>query len=115
MSTYDLEEQERIAALKDWWDKWSKLVLGAAIVALVARAGTFFYKDYQKSQAGKAEVLFTSVQKTAQEAAGGKDSKKLSSAATALADQYPGSFYATEAQLLAARSAVEAKDLAAAE
>ena len=30
MSAYDLEEQERISALKDWWDKWGNWVYLAA-------------------------------------------------------------------------------------
>ena len=29
MSAYDLEEQERIDALKDWWDKWGVWVYAA--------------------------------------------------------------------------------------
>lgn len=115
MSTYDLEEQERIAELKDWWDKWGKLVqlvLAALIVAMVSLWG---YREYQKKQGEEAEALFASVQKTAQEAAASKDPKKLSSAAAKLAEQFPSSFFATEAQLLAARTAVENKDFTAAE
>ncbi len=109
MSTYDLEEQERIAALKDWWDKWGKVVIAAAVAAVLGMVGTFFYRDYQKTQGEKAEALFADAQKA------GQDSKKLTEAATALAEKYPDSFFATEAKLMAARSAVDGKDLAAAE
>jgi len=115
MSTYDLEEQERIDALKDWWDKWGlwvQLGIGAFVIVVFGLQG---YRYYQKTQGEQAEALFASVQKTAQEAAASKDSKKLSAAASAMAEQYPGSFYATEAQLLAARNAAEVKDWAAAE
>jgi predicted negative regulator of RcsB-dependent stress response len=114
MSTYDLEEQERIAELKDWWAKWGLWVqcaVGAVIVGMLAVQG---WRYYQKNQAEEAEVLFKSVQKTAGEVAVSKEAKKLSDAATTLAEKYPRSFYATEAQLLAAKSAFDNKDLGAA-
>ena len=113
MSTYDLEEQERLAALKDWWDKWGlwvQLALAAFVIGLLSVQG---WRYYQKGEAEQAEAMFKSVQKTAQEVAASKEAKKLSDAATAIADKYPSSFFATEAQLMAAKAAFEGKDLAA--
>lgn len=114
MAAYDLEEQERIDALKDWWDQWGKWVyagVGAFVIGAVAVQG---WRYYEVKQHADAEVLFKSVEKTAQEVAASKDSKKLSEAATAMADAYPRTFQATDARLLAAKAAFDAGDLASA-
>jgi len=123
MSTYDLEEQERISALKDWWDKWGNWVTAGVVATLVGVVGVQLYRYYQKSQSLQAETLFKSVKKTGEEVAAGKDaankegvkdSKKLSDAVSALVDKFPGTFQATEAQLMAAKAAFEAGDFASA-
>jgi predicted negative regulator of RcsB-dependent stress response len=111
MSAYDLEEQERIAALKDWWDKWGIWIIMALVAFVVGVAGTQGWKYYQKQQAAEAETVFVSLQKVAQEAAATKEWKKLSDAAQALADKFPNTFYATDAQLMAAKAAFDAGDL----
>jgi predicted negative regulator of RcsB-dependent stress response len=114
MAAYDLEEQERIAAIKDWWDKWGNWILAAVIAFVLGVAGTQGWKYYQSKQAAEAEVMFDSVKKVAQEAAASREWKKVADAATAIADKYPSTFYATEAQLMAAKAAFEANDLGAA-
>ena len=120
MSTYDLEELERIAALKDWWDIWGNWVVAAVVALLVGVFGTYGYRYFQKGQAEQAEVLFKSVKKTAEEATikdkDGKDgkegAKKISEAVNTLVEKFPGTFQATEAQLMAAKSSFEAGDFA---
>lgn len=114
MATYDLEEQERLAALKDWWDKWRSWVIVCVAAFLIGVFGMHSYRAYQESQSTDAEKLMKSVQKAAEEAAATKDSKKLSEAAKALADKFGGTFYATDAQLIAAKAAFENNDMAAA-
>ena len=114
MAAYDLEEQERIDALKDWWAKWGMWIyaaIGAFLIGILAVQG---WRYYQRSQGEQAEVLFKSVQKTAQEGAVAKDSKKLSDAASAIAEKFPNTFYASEAQLMAAKATFEAHDFASA-
>lgn len=114
MAAYDLEEQERIDALKDWWDKWGNWVyagVGAFVIGVAAVQG---WRYYEAKQNADAEVLFKSVEKTAQEVAASKDSKKLSEAATAMAEAYPRTFQATDARLLAAKATFDAGDLASA-
>ena len=128
MSTYDLEEQERISALKDWWDKWGNWVTAGVAAILVAVVGVQAYRYYQKSQGEQAETLFKSVKKTGEEVNASraaaskdaankdavKDSKKLTDAVGALVEKFPGTFQATEAQLMAAKAAFEAGDFATA-
>lgn len=114
MSAYDLEEQERITALKDWWDKWGTLVYLALAAFFIGVIGVQAYGWYQRDQSVKAEALFKDVKKTAEEVAASKESKKLGDAANALGEKFPRSFQASEAQLMAAKAAFDAKDLAAA-
>ena len=114
MSAYDLEEQERIAAIKDWWEKWGVWVISALVAFVLGIAGTQGWKYYQQQQALQAETLFESIKKVAKETATTKEWKKLSDAATAIAEKHPSTFYATEAQLMAAKAAFDAGDLAVA-
>ncbi len=114
MSAYDLEEQERISALKDWWDKWGTFVYLAVAAFFIGVIGVYFWRDYQGRQAAQAETLFKSVKKTAEEVNANKEYKKLSDAANALSEKFPRTFQATDAQMMAAKSAFEGKDYAAA-
>lgn len=57
---YDLEEQEQIAQLKAFWEKWGTLVSGVAVAALLAYAGWQGYGWYQKRQVTQAEAAFAS-------------------------------------------------------
>jgi predicted negative regulator of RcsB-dependent stress response len=111
MSAYDLEEQERIAALKDWWEKWGKLVIAALVAFVVGVAGTAAWRSYQAKQAKEAETLFAEFQTVAKDATIAKDWKKVTAAATALSDKYPATFYASDAQLIAAKASFEGGDL----
>lgn len=114
MSAYDLEEQERISALKDWWDKWGNWVYLAAAAFFIGVIGVQGWRYYQKTQSEQAETLFKSVKKTAEEANASKEYKKLSEAANTLSEKFPRTFQATDVQLMAAKSAFDAKDYAAA-
>jgi predicted negative regulator of RcsB-dependent stress response len=111
MAAYDLEEQERIDALKDWWDKWGNWVYAAVAVFFAGVAGSQLWKNYQGKQHEEAEVLFKSVTKASQESITAKDPKKLTEAAALMADKYPKSFQATEARLMAAKSEFDAGKL----
>lgn len=110
MAVYDLEEQERIDALKDWWGQNGKFVYAAAGTLLAVFIGVNGWHMYKRDQGAKAEALFKEAQKLSPD----KDAKKLSDAATDLAAKYPGTFYATEAALFAAKASFEAKDYPAA-
>ena len=108
---YDLEEQERIDALKDFWAKWGGFIYGAIIVTLLIVVGSVAWKAWQRSQADKAELEFKAVKAAATLAVTSKDPKPLSAAADALSTNLSRTFYATEAQLLAAKVTFDAGDL----
>ncbi len=107
MAVYDSEEQQRIDALKDWWAQWGNLVFAGVIIFLLGVSGAQGWRYYQRQQVAAAETLFVSVKQVAQETAATKEWKKLSAAATALAEKYPATFYATDAQLMAAKAAFD--------
>jgi len=110
MAVYDLEEQERLDALKDWWVQYRNAVYAAIGALILTVAGVNAWRYYERSQNEQAAALFKSVQKVA----GENDAKKLSDAASALIERFPGTFYATEAALLAAKMSFEARDFVAA-
>lgn len=107
MSELDLHEQEQVDALKAWWRDNGKWVVGLLVVALLAFAGTQFWKKYQASQADEAAKLYVEVMKQIST----NDAKRIGDAADALASRYGSSAYAPRAQLLAAQASLQAKDI----
>lgn len=109
--SYDFEEQERIAELKAWWEDNRLYVLGAIAGLIVAFAGYRGWQYWQARQAEDAAAMFTPVA----EAAKGKDAKRVSDLAQAIEGKYSGSFYASQAGLVAAKAAFDAGDHATAQ
>lgn len=110
MAVYDLEEQERIDALKDWWETNRVVVLGVAGVVVTAIAGYFGWQSWQHSQLVKAESLYKDFTKVVDQ----RDAAKLPAAAAPILEQTGSTFQASSAALLAAKTAFEAKDFATA-
>lgn len=105
--SYDFEEQERLAELKAWWEDNRLYVMAAVIAAFVAYAAWQGWRWWGVRQAEDAALLY----KPVAEAAKGKDAKKIADAAQPLIAKHPGSFYASESALIAARAAFDAGNL----
>jgi predicted negative regulator of RcsB-dependent stress response len=105
--SYDFEEQERIAELKAWWEDNRFYVIGAIVALVVAYAGWQGWRWWGASQAEDAAAMY----KPVAEAAKSKDAKKIAGAAQPLIAKHPGSFYASEAALVAARAAFDSGNL----
>jgi len=105
--SYDFEEQERIAELKGWWEDNRWYVIGAIVAAILAFAGWHGWKWWNVHQSEEAAALY----KPVAEAAKGKDAKKISDAAQPLISKHPGTFYASESGLVAAKAAFDAGNL----
>lgn len=101
---YDLEEQERIAELKAWWEDNRWFVIGAIVLAIVGFAGWKGWQSWKASTAEDAAAMFEPVSKAAK----AKDAKGLEEAAKALIAKHPGSFHASEAALYWAKAAFDA-------
>jgi predicted negative regulator of RcsB-dependent stress response len=101
---YDLEEQERIAELKAWWEDNRWYVVGALVVAAVSFAGWKGWQHWKQTTAEDAAAMFEPVSKAAK----AKDAKGLDAGAKALMDKHPRSFHASEAALYSAKAAFDA-------
>lgn len=108
MAVYDLEEQERIDALKDWWEANRAVVIGVVAVVVLSIAGYFGWQAYRAQQLVKAEEL----QKEFTKALDARDTAKAVAAAGQLANQAGDSFHATAAAFAAAKAAFDTKDYA---
>jgi len=104
---YDLEEQEQIATLKAWWDKYGNATTWVLIAALAAYSGWNGWNYYQRDQAGKASALYDQLQAAVE----AKDNAKVLRAAGDMESQFGSTAYAPMAALVAAKSAFEANDL----
>lgn len=106
MSTFDLEEQEQLAALKAWWKENGNLVLTVIAAALFAYAGWNGWNWYQRSQAIQAAALYETLQKAARVG----DAKAARDAAGTILEKYSGTAYAPLAALVSAKVYFQAGD-----
>lgn len=67
MAAYDLEEQEQLAAMKAWWEKYGNMITSAALVVALSISGYQGWRWYSASQAGKAGALFAAASQAALE------------------------------------------------
>lgn len=104
---YDLEEQEQIAALKDWWRKYGNILSTGALVVLVGVAGTQAWRYYRTQQSSSAAMLYSQLD-TADKT---NEAKKVQEIAATLAASHAGTAYASMAALRAAKSFAAANDL----
>lgn len=107
MSTYDLEEQEQIDALKAWWKRNGTMVILAATVFFATVAGVQGWRYYQNTQATKASMAYGILQSVLR----GGDIKRIRDAAGQLMEQYPSTAYASRAALIAAAVNYDAGDV----
>lgn len=107
---YDLEEQEQLARLKAFWERYGNFILTVITVVLLAIAGYRGWGWYQASQAAEAAVVYDQL-RSAVEA---KDVAKVREHAGTIFEKYGSTAYGPMAALLAAKSYHDAGDLRAA-
>ncbi|KKW67975.1 hypothetical protein AAV94_07330 [Lampropedia cohaerens] len=94
---YDLQEQEQLATLKHFWDRWGLLISLVALAVVLVLAGFSGYRYWQARQASQAAVLYEQVRTASEQG-------QLDQAAQALAslqEAYPRTAQASQASLLA--------------
>jgi predicted negative regulator of RcsB-dependent stress response len=104
---YDLEEQEQIATLKAWWEKYGNLTSWVLIAGLAAYSGWTGWNYYQRSQAAQASALYDELQT----AVAAKDNAKVLRAAGDMESKFGSTAYAPMSALVAAKSAFDANDM----
>lgn len=108
---YDLDEQEQLAALKAWWNRYGTLLLLLTTVVLGTMAAINGWHWWQASQSREAAVWF----ERAQQASENNDLPLQKSATAKLISDYRRTAYAPRAALLTAASLVRTKAYKAAE
>src|SRR5438874_304110 len=102
--SYDFEEQERLAELQGWWEDNRWYVIGAIAAAVLVFVGFRGWQWWSVRQSDDAAAMYAAATKAP------KDQEVA--AFDALVAKYPGSYYASEAQLVAAKARFEAGDYA---
>ncbi len=110
MAAFDLEEQEQLAQIRAWWDKWGNTLTLAAVVLAVAVVGWRAWNWYGESKAGEASGVYSALVKAVET----NDAQKIRETSGLLAEKYNGTAYADLAALLAAKAQFEAGDKASA-
>ncbi|MEQ1772720.1 MAG: tetratricopeptide repeat protein [Burkholderiales bacterium] len=107
---YDLEEQEQIAVIKDWWRKYGNLVTTGLLAVVVGIAGIQAWRYYSAQQSTAAGTLYSQLD-TADQL---NESKKVQDIAASIAAGHGSTAYAAMAQLRAAKAFATGNDLAGA-
>lgn len=95
----DLQEQEQLDALKAFWKKQGNLITWLLVAVLAAYAGWNGWQWYQRDQAVKAGAMFDELDRAAR--AG--DAERAGRIFGDLKGRYPGTAFAQQGGLLAAR------------
>lgn len=99
----DLEEQEQLEQLKDFWKQYGNLITWVLMLTLAAFAGYAWWNKHQSDQALKAGVLYDELDQVVSQG----DVAKTTRIAKDLTDNFPGTTYAAQGGLLAAKVQVE--------
>ncbi|MDR0635188.1 MAG: tetratricopeptide repeat protein [Azoarcus sp.] len=62
MAVYDLEEQEQIAQIRAWWERYGNLVVTVLLAAALAFAGWAGWRRYHAGNAAEAGALYAELQ-----------------------------------------------------
>ena len=107
---FDLEEQEQIAELKQFWNQYGKLIVTLVVATLAALASTQAWRYHRASQSEQASALFTKFH----EAVRKNDIGEVHTLGKQLIDGFGSTAYGPMAALSLARTSYENGDPAAA-
>ncbi|AOB30735.1 hypothetical protein AKI39_08570 [Bordetella sp. H567] len=100
---YDLEEQEKLDALKAWWARYGLLVSIVVAVCAISYGGWMGWQAYQAHASRQAMGYFEALEDAAR--LGGADATaRIKAAAGTLRDDYPNTGYAARGVLVAAQA-----------
>jgi len=106
----DLEEQEQLDALKQFWKQYGALIITLVFLALATFAGVKGWNYYQRGQSEQASALFGKLE----EAVRKNDVSQVGSLGAEIIDKYGPTAYGPMAALLLARTNYDNGDAAAA-
>lgn len=107
---YDLEEQEKLDALKAWWEQYGTLITVLVFVVVAAFAGWRAWQWYESHQADQAMGYYEALESAASQS--GDDSvARIKAASEALRSDFKGSGYTDRGVLIAAWALEKRADL----
>jgi predicted negative regulator of RcsB-dependent stress response len=110
---YDLEEQEKLDALRAWWERYGTLCITLAFVLVVAVLGWRGWQWYQGHQAAQAMGYFEALEGAAGQP--GEDSvARVKAASATLRSDFSKTGYTSRGVLVAAQALQQRGDLAGA-
>ena len=107
---FDLEEQEQLDALKQFWKEYGALIITLALLALATFAGVKGWNYYQRGQSEQASVLFGKLG----EAVRKNDVAQAGSLGAEIIDKYGSTAYGPLTALLLAKTSHDNGDAATA-
>jgi predicted negative regulator of RcsB-dependent stress response len=100
MATHlDLDEQEQLDQLKQFWKQYGNLITWTVIIILLGYAGWQGWNWYQRDQSAKAAAMFDALEV----AANAGDADKSTRVFGDMKDRYPRTAFTQQAALLAAK------------
>ncbi len=98
-TSLDLQEQEQLDALKAFWNQYGNLITWVLVLVLGGFAAWNGWQWYQRDQGNKAGALFDELDRAVTAA----DAEKTTRAFADLKQRFPGTTYAQQGGLLAAK------------
>ncbi len=102
----DLEEQEKLDALKDGWNRYGNLIVAALSIVAISYAGWQWWQHNQQQKNAEAAVIYSALQNAQKE----QKTQIITDTAKTLTEQYGNTAYAARGALIAAASNVQAQD-----
>lgn len=107
---YDLEEQEKLDALRAWWDKYGTLCAILVFVVVAGIAGWRGWQWYESHKAGQAMGYFEALESAAGQQ--GDDAvARIKAASSTLRTDFSSSGYTSRGVLVAAQALQARNDL----
>ncbi len=106
----DLEEQEQLDALKQFWKQYGALIITMVLLALATFASVKGWNYYQRGQSEQASALFGKLE----EAVRKNDVSQVASLGTQIIDKHGSTAYGPMAALLLAKTNYDNGDAAGA-
>ena len=104
MATFDLDEQEQLDALQQFWRSYGRIVMAVVLAVVVGFGGTKWWEHQTKTEAQSASAAFNKLE--AVQAV--EDFDLLSSLSDEIITQYGDTYYADLARLNLAKTETDA-------